>query len=272
LPSTRRFLQTRAAVDELVYRMIRERRHSTEDRGDLLQMLMDARDEETGESMSDLQLHDELISMIFAGHETVSTCLTWTWYLLSRNSCIAERLYSELDEVLGGRTPTVDDIPRLSYTTMLIQEALRLYPPIWLVPRTNLQDDEIGGFHIPAKSMLFLVPYVTHRHPDFWENPEGVDPERFTPERSAGRPRYAWFPFGGGPRQCIGNSFALLEMQLIVATVAQHFRLNLVEGHKVELRPMVTLRPKYGMRMIIEKRERKSEGANAQVAAAAPGQ
>jgi len=272
VPSTRRFLQKRQAVDDLVYRMIGERRRSGEDMGDLLSMLMEARDEETGEGMSDLQLHDELISMIFAGHETVSTCLTWTWYLLSKNACIAARLRSELAEVLGGRTPTLDDVPRLTYTTMLLQESLRLYPPIWLVPRTNLNDDEIGGYHIPAGSMVFLVPYVTHRHPDFWENPEGVDPERFTPERSAGRPRYAWFPFGGGPRQCIGNSFALLEMQLIIALVAQQFRLNLVEGHKVELQPMVTLRPRYGMRMTVEAISAPPTRASSPVAAAAPGQ
>jgi enediyne biosynthesis protein E7 len=254
LPSTRRFMQTRQAVDDIVYRLIRERRQSGEDTGDLLSMLMEARDEETGEGMSDLQLHDELISMIFAGHETVSTCLTWTWYLLSKHAGIEQRLQAELAEVLGGRTPTLEDIPRLTYTTMLLQESLRLYPPIWLIPRTPINDDEIGGYHIPAGTMIFLVPYVTHRHPEFWENPEGVDPERFTPERSAGRPRYAWFPFGGGPRQCIGNSFAMLEMQLIVALIAQRYRLNLVPGHQVILQPMVTLRPRYGMAMTLEPR------------------
>jgi cytochrome P450 len=256
LPSTRRFLSTREAVDALVYRLIAERRRSGEDRGDLLSQLLGARDEETGESMSDEQLHDELISMIFAGHETVSLGLTWTWYLLATAPPAVRRLQREVAEVLEGRTPTVEDVPDLRYTTMVIEEALRLYPPIWLVPRAPIADDEVGGYRIQAGTMIFLCPYVTHRHPDFWDEPEGFDPERFTEERSAGRPRYAWFPFGGGPRQCIGAPFALLEMQLVVAMIAQRYRLTLVPGHPIALEPMVTLRPRHGMLMTLSAADR----------------
>jgi cytochrome P450 len=253
LPSTRRFLATREAVDALVYRLIAERRRSGEDKADLLSQLLGARDEDTGESMSDEQLHDELISMIFAGHETVSLGLTWTWYLLATAPPVLRRLQQEVAEVLEGRTPTADDVPNLAYTTMVIEEALRLYPPIWLVPRAPIEDDEVGGYRLRAGTMVFLCPYVTHRHRDFWEEPEGFDPERFTPERSAGRPRYAWFPFGGGPRQCIGAPFALLEMQLVVAMMAQRYRLTLLPGHPIALEPMVTLRPRHGMLMTVSK-------------------
>lgn len=251
LPSVRRFVQTRKAVDDMVYALIAARRRSGDDRGDLLSMLIDARHEDTGEAMTDLQLHDELISMIFAGHETVSVCLTWTWYLLSKDAAAARRLREELDQVLGGRTPSLDDVDRLRYTWQVVQESLRLYPPIWLIPRTPEADDDVGGYRLPAGQMLFLSPYVTHRHTDFWDDPEAFDPDRFAPGSTRDWHRFQYFPFGGGPRKCIGHEFAMLEMLIIVATVAQKFRLELVPGHRVELQPMVTLRPRHGMLMTL---------------------
>jgi cytochrome P450 len=252
LPGNRRFLEARRTLDEIVYRLIAERRAAAEEGGDLVSMLLQARDEETGEGMSDQQLRDEVMTMIFAGHETVSTGMTWVWYFLSMHPEVARRLGAELAEVLGGRTPTVEDIPQLRYTTMVIEEALRLYPPIWLMSRTPLVDDEIGGYAIPSGAMVFVCPYVTHRHPDFWENPEGFTPDRFAPERSVGRHRWAYFPFGGGPRKCIGDIFGLMETQLVVAMVAQRYRLDLVPGHPVIPQPAISLRARHGMLMTLK--------------------
>jgi cytochrome P450 len=249
LPSMRRFVAGRRTIDDFVYRLIAERRASTADATDLVTTLIRARDEETGETMTDQQVRDEVMSAIIAGHETVSTGLTWIWYLLSRNPDPARRLRAELQEVLGGRTPTVQDLPKLPYLGMVVDEGLRLYPPLWVNARTPLEDDEIGGYHIEKGAFILLSEYVVHRHPDFWENPEGFDPERFTPERSAGRHRWSYVPFGGGPRKCIGMAFALAEIQLIVAMVCQRYRLDLVPGHPIALDPGITLRPKYGMLM-----------------------
>ena len=217
-------------------------------------MLMLARDEETGEGMNDQQLRDEVMTMLFAGHETTANALAWTWYLLSQHPDIEHRLHSELDEVLGGAIPTLEHLPKLNYTRMVIEEAIRLYPPGWAFARHTVGDDEIGGYRIPANSLIWVSPYVTQRHPDFWENPEKFDPERFTPERSAGRPRFAYFPFGGGPHQCIGNAFAMMEAQLLLATIAQRYHLQLVPGHPVEPKVVLTLRPRYGLSMTLKQR------------------
>lgn len=253
LPSTRRFERARAELDGIVYRIIAERRHSSEDRGDLLSMLLAARDEDTGEGMSDTQVHDEVMTIFLAGHETTAVALTRAWYILSRHPHIAERLRAELREVLGGHVPTVQDLPALKYTEMVMQETLRLYPPAWLMTRMPREDDEIGGYRIPARTPVYLCQYITHRHSAFWDNPEGVDPERFSPERSAGRPRWAYFPFGGGPRQCIGSAFALMEAQLALATIAQRCRLDLVPGQRIVLDPKITLRPRYGLLMTLHR-------------------
>ncbi len=254
LPGNRRFKRERAKLDAIVYRLIAERRRSEALGTDLVSQLMQARDEETGEGMSDQQLRDEVMTMVFAGHETVSTALTWVWAFLSRDGEVERRLRAELNEVLDGRVPTLDDIPKLTYTTMVIQESLRHYPPIWLMSRTPRVDDEIGGYRIPASSntLVFICPYVTHRHPDFWDNPEGFDPQRFTHERVAGRHRFAYFPFGGGPRLCIGEPFGMLEMQLVIGMVAQAFRPSLVPGHRVQAQPAISLRAKYGLLMNLE--------------------
>lgn len=263
LPSQRRFLEARDKMDAIIYRIIAERRQSgTQDRDDLLSMLLEARDED-GEGMSDRQLHDEIVTLFIAGHETVSLCLTWASYLLSRNPEIRRLLRDELEEVLGGRTPTLDDIPQLELTTRVLLESLRLYPPIWVIPRTPLEDVEIGGYRIPAGGLIFIVGYITHRHPKFWPNPEGFEPDRFMHERSADRPRTAFIAFGGGPRQCIGFPFAIMEMQLILAMVNQQFELNLASGHPIALEPMITLRPKHGMLMTLDAPSDHREGPTA---------
>jgi cytochrome P450 len=252
-PRTRRLRAARRTLDQVVHGIIAQHRQQDTDTGDLLSMLLFVRDEETGQGMNDQQVHDEVMTLLLAGHETVSIALTWTWYLLSQHPEVERRLHAELDEVLGGQMPTVDHLGKLSYTRMVLEEALRLYPPAWIFGRKALADDEIGGYFIPANSMIVLSPYVTHRHPTFWEDPEAFDPERFAPERSASRPHYAYFPFGGGPRLCIGSNFALMEMQFILATIAQRYRLHLVPGHLIEPEALLSLRPRYGLPMTLQR-------------------
>lgn len=254
---TSRNRHMQAAIHELntvVSTIIRERHELNTDTGDLLSMLLAARDEETGEGMNDQQARDEVMTLLLAGHETTANTLIWTWYLLSQHPEVENRLHSELATVLGGNAPTVEQLPDLTYTWMVLQEALRLYPPAWILSRKALADDELGGYHIPQGSMVILSPYATHRHPDFWEQPEVFDPERFTPERVAARPHYAHFPFGGGPRLCIGSNFALMEAQLILATVSQRYQLRLMPDHPVVPEAKITLRPRYGMPMTVQQR------------------
>jgi cytochrome P450 len=248
--------QFRAAcreLDQVVYRIIAERHRSGGERDDLISMLLHARDEETGESMNDRQLHDEIITLLLAGHETTAVALTWTWYLLSMHPSVERRLHDELHTVLAERTPTANDLPHLTYTRMVIEEAMRLYPPVWSILRRAVADDDIGPYHVPAGTSIFISPYAVHRHANFWEDPEAFDPERFTPERSTGRPHFAYVPFGGGPRQCIGNTFAMTEAQLILATIAQRYRLRPVNARAVEPNPLITLRPKGGLPVQLER-------------------
>lgn len=249
---TRDHLRAREAVrtlDRIVFDLIAERRARTEASDDLLAMLMEARDEETGEGMSDRQLRDEVLTMFLAGHETTSNALAWTFYLLSTHPGIQRRLGAELDEVTGGRSPTLDDLPRLPYLARVVKESMRLYPPAWTLERRAREPDEIDGYRIPAGTLVLISAWVTHRHPKYWPNPEGFDPDRFSPEAEKARPRYAYFPFGGGPRQCIGNNFAMMESQLILATILPRFRPWLVPGHPVVPEPLITLRPRYGLQM-----------------------
>ena len=252
--SDRAWRAATAELDRVVYTIIGERRRSGEDRGDLLSMLMLARDEETGEQMDDRQLRDEVLTMLVAGHETTATALSWAWALLDAHPAVAARLHAELDEVLGGRRPSVADVPRLAYTRMVIDETMRLYPPVYILSRKVAADDAIGGYKIPGGSAVDISPYITHRHPDFWEEPERFDPERFAPERAAARHQYAYIPFSTGPRMCIGNSFALMEATLILATVARRFRPRLPDGQMPAPLPLVTLRPAGGLPMVIERR------------------
>jgi cytochrome P450 len=255
LPTPRniRASRARAVMNRVVWRIIRERRERVGAKGDLLDLLLEARDAETGSGLSDRQVRDEVMTIFLAGHETTANALTWTWYLLSRHPEVARRLQGELGAVLGGRSPTIEDIPQLRYTTMVIEESMRLYPPAWAISRQAIGEDEIGGYGIPAKSLVAMSTFVTHRHPAFWENPEAFDPDRFAPERAKQRPRFAYFPFGGGPRQCIGNNFAMLEAQLVLAMVAQRHRLDLVPGHPVVPEAWVTLRPRYGLQMTLQR-------------------
>jgi cytochrome P450 len=254
-PRNRRIQQAIRTLDGVVQEIITEHRRLVDDKDDLLSMLLLARDEETGEGMNDRQVRDEVMTLLLAGHETTSNALTWTWYLLSRHPDAESRLYAELEQVLGGRIPTVEDLPRLAYTRMVLEEALRLYPPAVGFNRKALADDEVGGYVVPANTLIWLSPYMTHRHPDFWENPDVFDPERFSPERSAGRPHFAHFPFGGGPRLCIGSNFAMMEAQLILATIAQRYRLRLVPDYQVEPQVLLTMRPRHGLPMMLLERE-----------------
>jgi cytochrome P450 len=244
LPSSRRFDATLNALNDVIYRIIGEHRRAADPTKDFVNMLLDSQDPESGAAITDQQARDEVIGFFIAGHETVSSALTWTFYLLSQNPDCWRKLKAEVDEVLGGRTPTVEDVPKLKYTEYVLLEAMRLYPPIFVLMRRALEDDTVGGYHIPKGSTVVLCAYVTHRHRDFWDNPEGFDPERFTPERSAHLPRMAYFPYGGGPRKCIGNTFAALEMPLVVAMVTQRYRLDLVPGQLVFPEPAISLRPR----------------------------
>ncbi|WP_207955942.1 cytochrome P450 [Rubrobacter marinus] len=250
LPANRRFERALSIIDEAVHRIVRERRRRGEEDGDdLLGMLMGARDEETGEGMSDRQIRDEVTTMYLAGHETTAVTLAWAWYLLSKNPEAARGMREEVGRVLGGRPPGVEDLKELLRTRAVVDETLRLYPPAWVVSRKAVGEDEIGGYPIPAGQIVFLSPYVTHRREDLWPNPEGFDPNRFAPANGEGRPRFAYFPFGGGPRVCIGNNFALMEATLVLAMVTQRFRLDLVPGRTVEPTPRGTLRPRPGVWM-----------------------
>ncbi len=258
-PRNRRLQTALRRLDALVYDLIAARRQSQQDTPDLLSMLLGVRDEETGEGMSDQQIRDEVITLLLAGHETTAVALCWTWYLLAQHPECEKLLHAEVDAVLGGRLPTVEDLPMLPYGSMVIEEAMRLYPPAWSFSRNAIAEDELGGYHIPAGSVILLCPYTTHRHPAFWEQPEVFDPLRFTPERVASRPHYAYFPFGGGPRQCIGNAFAMMEAHLILATVSQRYRLCLGTGVQVEPEPLITLRPRGGMPMLLATRPGRDE-------------
>jgi cytochrome P450 len=252
-PRNLRFRRARRTLDTLVFDILARRRRAGEDgTHDLLSMLLAARDEETGEGLTDRELRDQLLTFIGAGHETTAVALAWTLYLLDRHPEADARVRAEVAEALDGRTPTAADLPRLAYTRRVIEESLRLYPPVYGLVRDALHADEIGGFHIPARSMIILSPYVTHHHPGVWPDPERFDPDRFLPERSAGRPRFAWFPFLGGPHQCIGQEFALMEATLVVAMIAQSFRLRLAPGARVEPKPMLSLRPRDGLPMILQ--------------------
>jgi cytochrome P450 len=254
----RRLVAARRTLNAVGTQMIAERRRQlvnnsdTGDSGDLLSMLLLARDAETSQGMDDRQLTAEVLTLLLAGHETTALALTWTWYLLDAHPDVEHRLHESLASVLGERVPTVGDLPHLPYLRMVVEEALRLYPPAWSFLRNAVAADTLGGYRIPKGAMVMISPYTMHRHPAFWEQPEVFDPERFLPERAAGRPRFAYLPFGGGPRQCIGNTFALTEAQLVLATVAQRYRLRMVPGHLVEPEPVITLRLRHGLRMRLE--------------------
>lgn len=244
----RRLTKAVKVLDDVVNGVIAERRKSGEQKPDLLGMLMDATDGDTGEKMNDKQLRDEVMTLLLAGHETTAQALSWTWYLLSKHPAVERQMRKELD-ALGGKPPTVADLPSLKYTDMVVKESLRRYPPAWLISRTAKEDDVIGGYRIPRGATVLLSPYVMHHHPAYWENPEGFDPERFVEEEHKKRPRFAYFPFAAGPRMCIGWHFAMMELVTCVATIMQRVKLNLTPGFEVVPEPTITLRPADGVKV-----------------------
>jgi cytochrome P450 len=255
VPQMRRARRSRAQLDAMIYGMIAERRASGRDHGDLLSMLLHAQDEDDGGVMTDRQVRDEAMTIFLAGHETTANALTWTWYLLSGAPDVEAKLHEEVDRVLQGRLPSMEDLRSLPYTERVVTEAMRLYPPAWIIGRRALVDVPLGEYVAPAGAICVMSQYVMHRDARYYADPERFDPDRWTPEFRAALPKFAYFPFGGGPRQCIGESFAWMELILIVSTIAQQWRLRLVPGHPVVPQPLVTLRAKHGMRMTVESRE-----------------
>lgn len=254
-PQNRQRVRYGRQLDGIAYRIIRERRSAGAQHYDLLSMLMEARDEETGTGMTDRQIRDEIMTIFIAGHETTALLLSWTWAMLSRHPDVRQHVEAEIDEVLGGRVPTAADVQRLPYLGRVINEVLRLHPPVWAVLRSPIADDRVSHYTLRAGSTVIVSPYVTHRHPSFWPNPEGFDPDRFQPEASRSRHCYAFFPFGGGQRLCIGNNFAQMEATLITAMVCQRYQVNLVSGHPIEPELGFTMRIRGGLPVRLVRRE-----------------
>jgi cytochrome P450 len=248
----RRFNGAMRMLNDRIAQIVERKRASGEHGRSFLAMLMAARDSETGAGMTDRQLHEEILGMLQQGHDTVGESLAWTWYLLSLHPEIERRLHQEIVEAIGDRIPVIADIPRLPFATRLLQESLRLYPPVWVIPRDAIGDDEIGGYRVPAGSTILLCPYITHRHAAFWENPEAFDPDRFLPARSVDRPRHAYFPFGGGPRLCMGVDMAMMEMLLIMVMVVQKHRVHLVSCHREEPECILDMLPRYRVRATLQ--------------------
>jgi cytochrome P450 len=246
LPGNLRYRRGVQRLDQLVARIIAERRNKIEDRGDLLSQLMLARDE-AGQPMDERQIRDQVITMLLAGHETTALTLSWTWYLLGVHPAVDAQLAEEVHTVVGGRFPTVDDLPRLRFTEQVVSEALRLYPPAYAIGREALADCEIGGYHVPAGTTVYVSPWVMHRDPRWFDDPHAFRPERWAGNLAKDLPRFAYMPFGGGPRICIGNRFAMMEAVLILATVAQQFRLAWQTDRPVQPKPSITLRPGGGV-------------------------
>ena len=237
-------------IDDFVYTLITQRRAEGRDTGDVLSMLLDAQDE--GNTMTDKQVHDQVLTFVAAGHETAQNTLSWTFYLLSQHPTIYDKLQAELQTVLGGRTPTVADLAQLPYLEWVINESWRVYPPAWLQGRRAIEAFDLDGYHFPANSVALISQWVTHNLPDIWGDPENFRPERWDPASGQKIPQGAYFPFGGGPRICIGMPFAEMETKLLLASILQRFTPRMVPGFPVAPEPRVTLRPKYGMRMILE--------------------
>ncbi len=252
-PGHRRYFNTVGQIDKIIFRIIAERRASRSDEGDLLSMLLQAQDED-GSRMSDAQLRDEVMTLFLAGHETTALALSWSWYLLATHPEAERKFHAELDEVLGRRTPEVSDLPKLKYTEMIAKEAMRLYPPAYAIGREAIEETEIGGFRVPKRTQLFAFQWVTHRDARYFERPDAFEPERWASESIQRLPKYAYFPFGGGPRQCIGNYFAMMEIVLLLATIGRRFRFLLAQGSPVEVLPVLSLRPKNGIRVVVEER------------------
>lgn len=253
LPVMKRFRKAQASLDDIIYGLIRQRRAESRDHGDLLSMLLDARDEEgDGSGMTDKQVRDEALTLFIAGHETTANALAWTWYLLSLHPDVESRMHQEIDQALDGRLPEFNDLPKLSYVEHVVAESMRLYPPAWVIGRQAREQFTLRDYNVPAKSIVLMSPYVTQRSKEFWPDPLTFNPERWAAAND--RPKFAYFPFGGGPRLCIGERFAWMESVLMITAIAQKWRLRLVPGHIVEPKPLITLRPKNGIKMRVEAR------------------
>ena len=236
-------------ADRVIKNSIKKRLEGTENADDLLQMLLDARYQDTGEPMNEQQLLDESKIIFVAGHETSANALAWTWYLLAQHPAIIQKLRAEITDVLGDRRPTFSDLPNLTYTTQVIEESMRLYPPAWITDRVSIEEDEIGAVRIPANIMAIPYIYGAHHNPAIWEDPEVFNPDRFSAGNRKKIPPYAYLPFGGGPRLCIGNNFAIMEMQLILAEMIRRYHFELLPGQDIQMKALVTLRPFPGVRM-----------------------
>ncbi|HZS59652.1 MAG TPA: cytochrome P450 [Gemmatimonadaceae bacterium] len=246
LPWVKRWHHARRRMDEYIAALIADRRAHPGDRGDLLSMLIDMDDDQL--------LRDEVVTILMAGHETTAVALSWTWYLLSQHPEAEAKLHAELDVVLGGRVPTADDLPRLTYTRHVLAESMRLYPPAWVIERRALNRFIAGGYTIPADALVLVSQYNVHRDPRWWREAERFDPDRWYTDDASGRPKFSYFPFGAGTRICIGEQFAWMEGILVLATIARRWRLRHDPTHRVAMEPLVTLRPKYGMRMVLTER------------------
>jgi cytochrome P450 len=250
LPRVKRYHRARAQLDALMSGMIAERKEATHARSDFLTEMLQLRDPTTGHRLlTDDQVRDEAMTMFAAGHETIGTALAWTWHLLASHPEVEERMHNEIDSVLGGKTPAAKDVCQLPYTGMVLSESMRIYPPVWLMARRPVHDFPLCGFVLPARCYIHFSQYLAHHDPRFFPNPEKFDPDRWTPEAVATRPKYSYFPFGAGSRRCIGESFARMEGVLMLATIAQRWQFRAVPNHPVELKPFVTLHPRYGLKM-----------------------
>ncbi|HEV8360374.1 MAG TPA: cytochrome P450 [Candidatus Thermoplasmatota archaeon] len=251
LPETRRLHAAKRAMDERIFAMIDERRGRVPgERQDLLSWLLEAEDAERGERMSAQQVRDEAVTVLLAGHETTANGLTWTWYLLSQHPEVAAQLRAEVAAVLGDRAPTAEDVPKLKLARQVFAEGMRLYPPAWIIGRKAIEPVRIAGYDLPKGSLVLMSQFMMHRDARFWPEPDSFDPDRWTPEATAARPKFCYFPFGGGPRSCIGEPLAWMEAVVVLATFAQRWRFALARGFEPELEPKLTLRPKHGMRMV----------------------
>jgi cytochrome P450 len=251
LPKFIRAKRAQKFLDRAIYKIIAERRANAADTGDLLSMLLFAVDEEGSGGMTDKQVRDEALTLFLAGHETTATALTWTWYLLSQNPRADEKMRSEIRSVLRDRLPGYNDLPKLRYTEMVLAESLRLYPPAWAIGREVKSSTRIYNYEVPKGAICLMSPYVMHRNPRYFPDPDRFDPDRFTQEAKQNRPKFAYFPFGGGPRTCIGERFAWMEGVLLLATIAQRWRFNLVPNQVIEPHPQITLRTLHGVKMIL---------------------
>ncbi|WP_428962026.1 cytochrome P450 [Micromonospora fluostatini] len=252
LPRQLRFRRARAELQQIVDRLVTQRRAEpggAEGRDDVVSRLIESTGRESDPRVARQRMRDELVTLLLAGHETTASTLTWTFHLLDRHHEVWERLHAEAVEVLGDRTPVYEDLHRLRYTAMVIDEVMRLYPPVWLLPRIAQGEDQVGGWHVPAGADVVLCPYTLHRHPEFWPDPDRFDPTRFHPDKPVDRPRYAYIPFGAGPRFCVGNNLGLMEAVFVLACVSRELRLSLRPGYRVVPEPMLTLRVRGGLPM-----------------------